>query len=125
MNKRLLIAVVCIITALVISAGSIVYISVKTKEIVGYLEAAVQKHENGEDISYDTEKALVVWDEVKQRFGIMIKHVDADELERNFIKIADYLESGNNDELFVTVCECKAALEVMLDGELPKCENIF
>lgn len=125
MTKRIIIAVICIITALSFSGGSYFYISHKTKEMVSYLTTAEELYSEGENFAAEAGKALAIWDEVKGKFGVMIKHEDADELERCFITIGDYMENGSSEELFVAVASCKAALEVMLDGEMPKSENIF
>lgn len=118
MTKRLIAAAVCVALALSVSLGSFLFIRRETAVLLTGLSAAQNDPQMLEEV-------LREWKKVKRRYAFMLKHADADELERCFIKLADYLAEGDRDEWNEAVTDCRAALEVMLDGEIPKPENIF
>lgn len=125
MTKRMVIAAVCLAAALGVSLFSVSFITNRTRSFIALLEQAQQiRSENG-DASDVIEKTLAAWNEDRPVFAVMLKHADADELERCFIRIEEHFRHGSTELLWESVTECKAALEVVLDGELPKAENLL
>ena len=125
MTKRIAAAVVCIVLALAVSLGSFIFITVKTNEMLSLIGSIEQTRKTGENAEKYFEELFGLWNGNRRFFAFMLKHADADELERDFIRLSGYYGRKDADELWEAVTECRAALEVMLDGENPVPENIF
>lgn len=115
----------CVTLALSLSLGSFIFITAKTNKMLSLIDSIEQTEKTGESAKKYFEELFELWNGSRRFFAFMLKHADADELERDFIRLSGYYGRKDTDELWEAVIECRAALEVMLDGENPVPENIF
>lgn len=121
--KRLVPAVCCLLSALALSVGSFMFIRAETLNLCSQLEAAADS--SAEDLFTSAKKICAEWERVRTPFGALLKHSDADELEKSFLYIKDRIADGSETELREACGECVIALKVILEGEKPDTANIF
>lgn len=125
MTKRVIAAAVLIAAALTLSCVTLHSVKKVGRTLIGYLEEAEEKRaENGEFFA-PLDKAERLWNDRRDMLGVLLKHSDADEIEKYFYQIAKYKTTGDTDALFEAVEECRTSIEVMLRGEDPAARNIF
>ncbi len=124
MLKRLLLSGVLIITAAALSISSFFYIRTVSEDMLERTDEIVGLYENGEDFFYETKELINRWNENSLLFGIVLKHTDADSLDRYFLILENTLRK-DNVTFIRTLRELRAFLTVCLDGEKPRADNIF
>ena len=125
MTKRVVAAAALIAAALAVSWVSLRCVEKTGRALLGYLEQAEELREKNGDYGKPLEQAEQLWRDKREMLGVVLKHSDADELEKYFCRIAACREAGETEQLFETVSECRAAVEVILRGEEPAARNIF
>ena len=125
MTKRVIAGLALIAVALTASCVLLHEVKKTGQSLIGCLEEAAQRYGENGDYKTPLEKAQRLWNERRDMLGVILKHSDADEIEKYFYQIARYLSTGETKELFEAVEDCRAAIEVMLRGEDPAARNIF
>ena len=120
--KRLIPAVMCLAAALWLSAGSYMYIKSQTAQLCAAADAVL----SSENEAFENARSLCEkWEKVRVPFGSLLKHSDADELEKCFILMHDSCEASDIEALLKTAEDCRTALQVVLEGEKLSIANIF
>ncbi len=119
MTKRIIIACIFLAFATLISIFSAVYVTAATEKMLMKIDSFEDKILS--DDEYDISELTDLWGKYKNTFGIILKHQDADVLDRYFL----LLDSQDNEELLETIRELSAFLKVTAEGEKLKIENIF
>ena len=125
MIKRLIIAVFCIVLAFCMCIFSLRYIRINSEALINFFDSAVERRESGGDWEQPLRECLELWDKKNTVFGIFLKHTDADELDRYFIRLEAELNRKSEDGTFDVVNQLRASLLVVLAGEQAKAENVF
>lgn len=125
MKSRFAAAVFCLLASFSLSVGAETYITTKSDELIAGLDKSLCA-EDGSGEMYDAALAACgAWEDCKTLFGSFLKHTDADDLDRAYGLIREYVKNGNVDELKETLEECRITVKVISDGEKPRAENIF
>lgn len=121
--KRVIPALCCLLAALVLSAGAYAYIKTHTEKLCAELENVAGSDDAA---AFEAaEKAFGEWRNMRTCFGALLKHSDADELEKCFLRIADCIRGGDREKLNDAAMDCIIALKVVEKGEKPNAANIF
>lgn len=123
MAKRLIIAALFLILSFSVSFLSHIYFVNTSEKIISEIDSAVYSDEA--DGAEHIESLLSLWEKNKNYFAILLKHSDADTVDRYFLELSSLRENGDADSIFSLLTELKAFVRVTLDGEKPKIENIF
>ncbi len=121
--KRVIPAVCCLLTALLLSSGAYAYIKNHTEKLCEQLESVLRADDA--EAFEAAEKAFGEWEDIRSCFGALLKHSDADELEKCFLRIKDCIREGDREKLNDAARDCIIALEVVKKGEKPNAANIF
>lgn len=124
MLKRLLLSGVLIITAAALCISSFLYIRFVSEDMLERTDRILTLYENEEDFFYETKELIDTWNDNSLLFGIVLKHTDADSLDRYFLMLESTLQE-DNVTFIRTLIELRAFLKVCLDGEKPRADNIF
>ncbi len=123
MTKRLIIAIIFLAVALSGSIFSFVLVQSVFDEMLEIAKAAVTA---GENEFYDyTQRLIGLWDKNGRSIEIILKHTDADTLEKYFILLRDMAENKNKDGMVRLLRELSAFITVTAEGEKPEIQNIF
>ena len=118
MTKRLIVAIVLLLSAFLVSTLSVMRVQAEIEEVLYEIE-------NNEDIYSCAEKVLSLRKSNERVFSMFLKHTDADMIDRLHLELKAAL--GNSDEIKITLLlsEIYAFLTVTSEGERLKSENIF
>ena len=123
MTFRLIIAAVFLAAAL---TGSILaFSSVQTvfDEMTVLADEALASQDS--EFFEITEKMGKVWDEKGRVIEVILKHTDADTLEKYFLLLRTVSENKNRNAAEMLLEELKAFITVTAEGEKPEIQNIF
>lgn len=125
MNKRVMVAVCLIIVALTAGIVSFLYLKNVSAEIISVTESIGERYIEGEDFSGEYEKLTQIWDRHSVLLAVILKHSDADTLDRYFL-LLEQADKNKDTEMFMTVLsQLNAYILVTVQGEAPRVENIF
>lgn len=125
MNKRLIAALCLILSALVIGTLSYLYLKNTSEKIIGIAKVIDEKNFGGEDFSGEYNELDALWKKHSKIYAMMLKHSDADTLDRYFIMLDDAVKNSNKNRITVIISELCAFIGVTVHGEAPRAENIF
>ena len=123
MTKRLVIAALFLSIALTGSLLSYFYIQDTFSEIGELAYKAYYSDESGIDAA--SKKLIEKWKEKQRAVAVILKHTDADTLEKFFLLLEKFRNSDDEEFLRRTLGELIAFLEVTAEGEKAEIENIF
>lgn len=123
MTKRLVIAVIFLTAALSGSIFSFVLVQSVFDEMLEIADNAVTAQED--EFFALTERLISLWDKNGRSIEIILKHTDADTLEKYFILLGDMAETKNKDGTVRLLRELSAFITVTAEGEKPEIQNIF
>ncbi len=125
MSKRLVVALCLILVAFIIGTLSYLYLKNTSEKIIETARIIGEKNLADEDFSEEYIELDNLWKKHSTAFSAMLKHSDADVIERYFIVLSDAVKNGDNEIITVIISELCAFLRVTVHGEAPKIENIF
>lgn len=123
MNERLVISIVFLSLAVAVSVFSFLYISSVSQELLVLADSVTEDIKEGDTSS--ARELIALWQEHKRGFAIILKHSDADAIDRYFLLFADALSSGDREQILRAVSDISSFMQVTAEGEKPKIENIF
>ena len=123
MNERLVISIVFLSLAVAVSVFSFLYISSASEELLVLADSVTADIKEGDTSS--ARELISLWQEHKRGFAIILKHSDADAIDRYFLLFADALSSGDRERMLIAVSDISSFMQVTAEGEKPKIENIF
>ena len=118
MTKRLIFAVVFLLSALSLSLLSVGRVH---KEI----NAVLYEIETNDEIFSCAENVLGLRDSNERVFSLFLKHTDADMIDRLHIELSFALKRRDEEKVSLLLSEIYALLSVTDEGEKVKSENIF
>ena len=124
MLKRLLLSGVLIITAAALCISSFVYIRSVSEDMLERADRIISLYEGGDEFLYEAKELIDKWNENSLMFGIVLKHTDADSLDRYFLVLENTV-NADKVTFIRTLRELRAFLIVCLEGEKPRADNIF
>lgn len=125
MNSRLITAIVLVITALFTGIFAFSFISEASAELTGLIEKAEEKVYKGEDCSRELLSVSEGWKKYSRPFAVILKHSDADVLDRYFMMLEEAYKKGDTGYFLQLSGELKVYLRSTVKGEAPVAENIF
>ena len=123
MTKRLVIAVIFLTAALAGSIFSFILVQSAFDEMLEIADNAVTAQED--EFFALTERLISLWDKNGRSIEIILKHTDADTLEKYFILLRGMAENKNKDGMVRLLRELSAFITVTAEGEKPEIQNIF
>ncbi len=123
MTKRLVIAAVFLLASLSGSISSYIYI----QTVFGELEAIAENVYESDDENYFEEISILneKWQKNSRAVAVILKHTDADTLERYFHTLEKSASSGDIYFSRKILSELIAFLRVTAEGEKAEIQNIF
>lgn len=118
MTKRVVIAVILFFAALSGSVSANIYTISAFEDMKTVIS---QSEENAEK----AKELLEIWEKNKVALSVLLKHADADRIERYFELLEIYGGGENHTMLNTVFFELEAFIEVTEQGEKLKLENIF
>lgn len=118
MTKRLIVAVVFLLSALLLSILSVSRVHKEINDVLYEIET-------NEDIYSCAENILAKRENNEKIFSVFLKHTDADTIDRLHIELRFALENRNDEKIILLLAEIYAFLSVTSEGERIKTENIF
>lgn len=123
MKKRLAAGITAIVLALGLAVAGYCYISKESRELTLYVEEALETQ--GEALFDQAHLAVEQWEKREKFFSAILKHNDADELQKLYDMLDKYASQRNGEMTDYYLKKCLTELKVMLEGEKPIIENIF
>lgn len=123
MNERLVISIVFLSLAVAVSVFSFLYISSASEELLVLADSVTADIKEGDTSS--ARELISLWQEHQRGFAIILKHSDADAIDRYFLLFADAISSGDRERMLIAVSDISSFMQVTAEGEKPKIENIF
>lgn len=123
MTKRLVIAALFLTVSLTGSLIAYFYIQTVFGEMSELAETAYCSEEA--DFIPSTEKLLEKWQGNRRTIAVILKHTDADTLEKYFLLLEKFKDSDDTEFLRRTLGELIAFIKVTAEGEKAEIENIF
>ena len=118
MTKRLLVAVVFLLVSFIASFSALDTVERKIEEVLTVIE-------ENEDVFVCAEKILVLREDNEKIFALFLKHADADMIDKLHIALSMALKASDEQISRELISEIYAFLQVTLEGERVKSENIF
>lgn len=125
MSKRVAVALCLLLSALLAGAGSYIYLENVSESILVLTDSISVKCRSGEDYSEDYASLRQLWDRHSVFLAVILKHSDADTLDRFFMFLEDAEESSDRQMLVTVLSQLDAYILVTVQGEAPRVENIF
>lgn len=118
MTKRLIVAVIFLLSAFILSV-------VCVSRVHSEIDRVLYEIDNSTDIYSAAEAVLGLRESNEKVFSLFLKHTDADMIDSLHIELRFALEAGNDEEIRLLLGELYAFLWVTSEGERIKSENIF
>lgn len=125
MGKRLVIAVSALVLAASVSLASVSFLKQACRELTESAYAVIESEEQGRDSRAMYERLTEKWKSSEKLLGMIMKHADADTLDRYFLMLDQFYKNGEFDSAVRVLREIISFLEVAYEGEKLSAENIF
>lgn len=123
MKKRLAAGIAAIVLALGMACTGFYYTDKESKKLISFVEQALQT--TGGEMFSRARRAVEEWERREVFFSAILKHNDADELQKLYHMLDKYASEQNDGMTDYYLKKCLAEIKVMLEGERPIIENIF
>ena len=118
MIKRLVVSVALLLSALLLSIFSVYKVQSEIEKVLYEIEA-------NDDIYSCAENILALRIDNESVFSMLLKHADADTIDRLHLELSSALGNSDEKEIILLLAEIRAFLTVTSEGEKLKSENIF
>lgn len=123
MAKRIVSGTVCVVISVLLSIAGWLYIKSVGDKLISSAEEALS---SGEDTFFEqAQKAVDEWEKRDKIVGIIIKHEDADSVDKLYLGLKDSISEKDPEMTSDYLRECILEVKVLLMGEKPGWENVF
>ncbi|MBQ7638388.1 MAG: DUF4363 family protein [Clostridia bacterium] len=123
MTKRMIAGALCILTSLAIGVFGWLYLKNAGNELISSAEAALSSGD--EEFFSLAEKAASEWDKRDKLVGAIIKHEEADRVDKLYLQLKEYIKEENSETTAFYLRRCVSEIRVILMGEKPGIENVM
>ena len=123
MTKRTVVGILCILLAVLLGAGGEGYLRGTAR---GLLNAAeVPETASAEAVFAAAERTVSLWDGRQALLGVILKHSDADALDKLFLRLRYALDARDAGLCTEALLACRTEVAVLLEGERFSWENVL